>query len=147
MSFKVYREYPTYKEVLKAYNELVHMVRDITTVGQAEKWGKDNKCEVEINGVSVEEYILNDGISEGIEWIRYDHYKNLCYIYCYVKNGVVESVAFDVSDNEGYGDFILDKFSLTQKEYYEILEEYNSKWDDNCESIGEDTEMLPNIKF
>lgn len=70
-----------------------------------------------INGTSVDEFEnglkLFDGTRDNycgtdkdIEWIRYESYGCLAYIYVYIKNGIVKDVVFDIWSNKWDSQFV-----------------------------------------
>lgn len=115
-----YGDFPTMEEIKRDYNELMEIIKDVRTVEQAREM--ENKgFIVEINGVTIDEYInggchLNEGkTNENIEWIRYEVYGCLSYIYDYF-NG---KPMFDVWSAYCYDEFIRDITidELTEKLY------------------------------
>ena len=80
-----YNDFPTIEEIKRDYNELMEIIKGVRTIEQAKEMERKGFI-VEINGVSIEEYINGEGINEGktddnIEWIRYENYGCLSYIY------------------------------------------------------------------
>lgn len=115
-----YGAYPTIEEINRDYNELMEIIKNVRTVEQAREMEKKGFI-VEINGVTIDEYINGEGYNEGktdenIEWIRYEVYGCLSYIY----DRFDGKPMFDVWSNEFYGEFITDITidDLTEDSYY-----------------------------
>lgn len=102
----MYGDFPTLEEIKRDYNELVEMVGNVTTIEQAREWNKKDKFTVEINGEFLEEYVRNGGADKDIEWIRYEAFGCLSYIYFWIKKGKVNRIVFDVWSNELEYDFL-----------------------------------------
>lgn len=83
-----YGDFPDLKDIEADYNELMDIVKDVKTIEQAKEL-EEKGFIVEINGVSIKEYVedggfLNEGkTNENIEWIRYERYGCLDCIYVY----------------------------------------------------------------
>ena len=105
-SEEMYGDFPTLEEIKRDYNELVEMVGNVTTIEQARKWNKRGKFTVEINGEFLEEFARICGDDKYIEWIRYEAYGCLSYIYFWIKDGKVTQIIFDVWSNALDYDFI-----------------------------------------
>lgn len=149
--YKQYKGFPTYREVLKVYTELVESVRNITTIEQALEYQNKSKYDgdiVEINGVPVNEYIKEGGTNEEIEWIRYEYFDCLWYIYCYIKENKVDYISFDVYCEWSDTEFIDSAISLTQEEYYKAIEEHLLIFPtSDVKCIGYDKADLRKIEF
>jgi hypothetical protein len=146
--YKLYEGFPTYKEVLKVYNDTVEKIKNITTIEQAKEYQNKNMITVEINGLLINDYVKNGGTDAEIEWIRYEEINQLAYVYCEMVNGKVDHIRFDVHCEWSDMEFIDSVTSLTQEQYYNEIEEHlklfcNSEY--KC--IGYDTEELPELKF
>ena len=73
-------KFPRLENIIDTYKRLMDIIADIRTVKQA----KAVEClftEIEINGVNINEFIRNGGTDTEIEWIRYDNFGCLQYIY------------------------------------------------------------------
>ncbi|MEE1505087.1 MAG: hypothetical protein UGF89_12695 [Acutalibacteraceae bacterium] len=83
-----YGDFPKLKEIKADYEELMKIVKDVKTIAQARAM-EEKGFVVEINGVSIEEYVENGGFlnegktDENIEWIRFECYGCLDCIYVY----------------------------------------------------------------
>lgn len=147
-AYKIIKGFPTYKEVLTAYNELMEKIRNITTIEQALEYQNNNMITVEINGMSIREYIKNGSTNTEIEWIRYEEINYLAYIYCWIENEKVSRINFDVYCDWSESEFLDHVSSLTQEQYYQAVEKHIKLFKDSkYEVIGYDTEELPEIKF
>lgn len=113
----MYGDYPTLEEIKRDFNELIEMVGNVTTIEQAQEW--EDKFTIEINGLYIDEFVngikLSDGTRDSmhgknasIEWIRYEAYGCLAYVYFYIKNGIVDDIVFDVWSNKHDATFIAD---------------------------------------
>jgi len=147
-NYKLYKDFSTYKQVLTAYNELMNKIKDIITIEQAKEYQNKYWITVEINGMLIDEYVKNGGTDAEIEWIRYEEFDQLAYVYCKIKDGKVYNVSFDVYCEWGTTEFIDSACKLTQESYYNNIEGYLKLYsNDEYEVIGYDTEELPDIKF
>lgn len=103
-----YGDFPTMEEIKRDYNELLEIIKDVRTIEQVREM--ENKgFIVEINGVAIDEYINGEGYNEGktdenIEWIRYENYGCLSYIY----DRFDGKPMFDVWSAYCYDEFIRD---------------------------------------
>ena len=103
-----YGDFPTIEEIKRDYSELMEIIKDVRTIEQAKEM--ENKgFIVEINGVTINEYLNGEGINDGktnynIEWIRYEAFGCLSYIYDRFDGNPM----FDVWSNYCYDEFIRD---------------------------------------
>ena len=109
-----YGDFPTMEEIKRDYDELMEIIKDVRTVEQAKEL--ENKgFIIEINGLPINEYTngmklydgtRNDckGTNEDIEWIRYEVYGCLSYIY----DRFDGKPMFDVWSEYCYYEFIQD---------------------------------------
>lgn len=72
---------PSLEELKQDYEDLVKLIKNIRTVEQAKAFQKEHNIPVEINGNDCEDFEFE--YREEIEWIRYDHFGHLSYIYDY----------------------------------------------------------------
>ncbi|MDD4779201.1 MAG: hypothetical protein PHT02_01165 [Tissierellia bacterium] len=146
--YKIYEGFPTYKEVLTTYNELMEKVKNITTIEQAKQYQNKYGITVEINGILISEYIMNGGTDAEIEWIRYEEVYELSYVYCRINNGEVNDISFDVYCEWSTCEFIDSAYALTQEQYYQAIENHFRLYNNSeYKVVGYDTEELPDIKF
>ena len=108
MTKYTYGEFPTMEEIKRDYNELMGIIKDIKTIEQAKQLEKD--FTIEINGMSIEEFLMPDSngyvcTGKDIEWIRYEVYGCLSYVYQRLDNG---KIWFDVWCDYCYDEFIRD---------------------------------------
>lgn len=114
-----YGDFPTMEEIKRDYNELMEIIKDVRTIEQAREM--ENKgFFVEINGVSIDEYVSGEGIKEGktndnIEWIRYEVYGCLSYIYDRFDGKIWFDVWSEYCQYEFITDITIDK--LTEELY------------------------------
>lgn len=119
-----YGDFPTMEEIKRDYNELMDIIKDVRTIEQAREM--ENKgFFVEINGVSIDEYVNGDGINEGkiddnIEWIRYEVYGCLSYIYDRLDGKIWFDVWSEYCQYEFITDITIDKLT---EELYEKAKE------------------------
>lgn len=126
-----YDEFPTMEEIKRDYNELMEIIKGVKTIEQAKEM--ENKgFVVEINGVSIEEYINGEGYNEGktdenIEWIRYESYGCLSYIYDRFDGKPMFDVFCDYSYDEFIRDISIDKLTeeLYEKEMKHTIERFS----------------------
>lgn len=122
-----YGDFPTIEEIKRDYNELMEIIKDVRTIEQAREMERKGFI-VEINGVTIDEYINGEGYNEGktdenIEWIRYEVYGCLSYIY----DRFDGKPMFDVFSMYCYDEFIRDITidELTEKLYEKEKGAYN----------------------
>lgn len=126
-----YDNFPTMEEIKRDYNELMNMIKGVRTIEQAKEM--ENKgFIVEINGLPIEEFVnemescygesINEyEINNMIEWIRYEAYGCLSYIY----DRFDGKPMFDVWSEYCYDEFIRDITidDLTEELYNNAIEE------------------------
>ncbi len=122
-----YGDFPTIEEIKRDYNELMGIIKDVRTIEQAREMERKGFI-VEINGVTIDEYINGEGYNEGktdenIEWIRYEVYGCLSYIY----DRFDGKPMFDVFSMYCYDEFIRDITidELTEELYEKEKGAYN----------------------
>lgn len=125
----MYEDFPTIEEIKRDYAELMKIARNVRTIEQAIETEKKEKVTIEINGLLIDEYVngmkhsdgtISDykGTNEEIEWIRYESYGCLAYVY----DRFDGKPMFDVWCNAGECEFITD---ITIDE---LTEENYAKW-------------------
>ena len=121
INLEEYGCYPKLEEVKKDYFELISIAKNITTIAEIEKL--PNFIEVEVNGVSLQEFKQKYS-DKDIEWIRYESYGSLSYVYIRINNGVADKyIQFDVWSNWLDDDFITDTcIEDLEKEYTSYFE-------------------------
>lgn len=119
--------FPTLREIKKDYDELMKIIKNVRTVEQAKVLEKERKLIIEINGLSLDEFengirLLRNkkdehrGIDGEIEWIRYEGFGCLSYIYDRFDNKPM----FDVWSDYCCYDFITDiTIDDLTEEFYE----------------------------
>lgn len=85
------KDYPSIEEIRSDYNKLMDLIKDIRTIEQAEEFQRKYNIPVEINGYSIDDFVNgakningradNRGTNADIEWIRYESFGCLSYIY------------------------------------------------------------------
>jgi hypothetical protein len=127
-----YGDFPTIEEIKRDYNELMEIIRSIRTIEQAKTLEKEKNLIIEINGLPIDEYVngmkmfdgtRNDikGTNEEIEWIRYENYGCLSYIY----DRFDGKPMFDVWSEYCYDEFIRDiTIDKLTEELYKKEKEY-----------------------
>lgn len=85
------KDFPTIEEIKNDYNELLGLIKDIRTIEQAMDFQRKYNTIVEINGYRIDEFVnglitidgraANRGTNDDIEWIRYESFGCLSYIY------------------------------------------------------------------
>lgn len=109
-----YGDFPTLEEIKRDYYALMDIIKGVKTVGQAREVEKNYGISVEINGVSIDEFenglkTINGradgrGTNADIEWIRYEAYGCLSYVYDWFGG----SPMFDVWSNAASCEFVTD---------------------------------------
>lgn len=124
-------EFPTMEEIKRDYDELMEIIKGVKTIKQAKEM-ESKGFVVEINGVSIEEYINGEGYNEGktdenIEWIRYESYGCLSYIYDRFDGKPMFDVFCDYSYGEFITDITIDKLTeeLYEKEMKHTIERFS----------------------
>jgi hypothetical protein len=77
----IYGDFPTLEQIRKDYNDFKDTFKDIRTVEQIVDLVAETFMIVEINGMTVKEFLEDGGTNDKIEWIRYEQYGCLTYIY------------------------------------------------------------------
>lgn len=127
-----YSDFPTMEEIKKDYNELMEIIKNVRTIEQARELEKEKKFTIEINGLSIDEYVngmkLYDGTrdkykgtNEEIEWIRYENYGCLSYIYDRFDGKPMFDVYSEYLEDEFIRDIDID--DLTEDLYKSAKEE------------------------
>lgn len=104
-----YGDFPTMEEIKRDYNELMEIIKDVKTIEQVKQLDEEKKFTIEINGMSIGEFLTPDSngyvcTDKDIEWIRYETYGCLSYIY----DRFDGKPMFDVWSNLLYDEFIRD---------------------------------------
>lgn len=104
-----YGDFPTMEEIKRDYNELMEIIKDVKTIEQVKQLDEEKKFTIEINGMSIGEFLTPDSngcvcTDKDIEWIRYEVYGCLSYIYQRTDG----EIWFDVWSNLLYDEFIRD---------------------------------------
>lgn len=102
-----HNDFPTMEEIKRDYNELMEIIKDIRTIEQAKELEKDGFT-IEINGAIISEYM--DG-NDNIEWIRYDGYGYLSYIYDRFDGKPMFDVYSNYLDDEFIRDITIDELT------------------------------------
>ena len=129
---KTYGDFPTMEEIKRDYNELMEIIKGVRTIEQAEVLAKEYNFTIEINGLPIDEFVngmkLFDGTRNGyrrtnedIEWIRYETYGCLDYIYDRFDGKHMFDVWCDCCDYDFIIDITIDK--LTEELYSKSKEE------------------------
>ena len=127
-----YGDFPTIEEIKRDYNELMEIIKDVRTIEQAEEIEKMGFI-VEINGLPIDEYVNGmrmfdgtrnnvRGTNEEIEWIRYECYGCLSYIYDRFDGKPMFDVWCEYCFDEFIRDITIDELTeeLYEKEKTEI---------------------------
>lgn len=123
----MYGDFPTIEEIKRDYQEFIELVGTVTTLEQAKVWNQKDKFSIEANGSFLEDYILNGGTDKKLEWLRYEAFGCLAYIYVRLKKGIVSQIIFDVWSNKYDAEFITD---ITIND---LTEENYQLWINNCD--------------
>lgn len=85
------RDFPSYEEIKRDHNELLEIIKDVKTIEQAKEIAEKHGLIVEINGLPIDEFENGlktihgrtdlHGTDTDIEWIRYEYYGCLSYVY------------------------------------------------------------------
>lgn len=97
-------DFPTLEEVKKDYEELMEIIKDIRTIEQVRSLDMPYKFTIEVNGMSIDEFVKGNGSNSDIEWLRYEAYGCLAYIYDRFDGKPV----FDIYSKQGDCEFITD---------------------------------------
>ena len=109
--------FPTMEEIKSDYYELLELIKDIKTIKQAQEFERKTRIEVEINGLTIDEYIEIGGTNEAMIFIKYKNFGCLDYIY----NRLDKYITFNVYSEFCNCDFI--KNITIDKLTEEFLEE------------------------
>lgn len=109
-----YGDFPTLDEIKRDYRELMDIIKDVRTIEQAREVEANYGISVEINGVSIDEFVNglktvngrsgSRGTNADIEWIRYEAFGCLSYVY----DRFDSKPTFDVWGNAAYCEFVTD---------------------------------------
>ena len=117
-----YNDFPTFEEINRDYNDLMKIIKDVNTIDKVKEITKIYPFTIEINGMSLKEFLTPDSqgyicCDKDIEWIRYESYGCLSYIYVF-QDG---KIFFDVWSEYCYDEFIRDiTIDKLTKEFYNI---------------------------
>lgn len=125
--------YPSLEKIKSDYKELMEMIKGVRTVEAAKAFSENSSIEVEINGVSIDRFLLDGGTDQNIEWIRYEEFGCLSYVY----DRFDGKPMFDVSVDDDFYEFI------TDIRIDDLTEENYKKWvnEDRKSSITKDDEL------
>jgi hypothetical protein len=134
-----YGNFPTLKEIQNDYAELMCIIKDVRTVEEARDLEKQGFT-IEINGVPINDYVSNlgylgDGADGDIDWIRYESYGCLSYIYDRFDGAPVFSVWAEYCQEEFIADITIG--TLTEKFYTEAINKYKDDVDPIVKQIRE----------
>lgn len=122
-----YGDFPTIEEIKRDYNELMEIIKDVKTIEQAKQLEKDFTI-IEINGMSIGEFLTPDNngyvcTDKDIEWIRYEVYGCLSYIYDRFDGKPMFDVFSEFCQYEFITDITIDKLTeeLYKKEKARVL--------------------------
>ena len=114
---KLEQGFPTMEEIKRDYNELMELIKNIETIEQLKEL--DKFLDITINDDSIEKfskyYSFND-----IEFIRYEWYGCLSYIYQRANGEIWFDVWSDYCGYEFIQDITIDK--LTEELYEKSIE-------------------------
>lgn len=96
--------YPSLEKIKSDYNELMDKIKDVRTVDDAKRFSDENSIVVEINGVSIDDFLRDGGTDKDIDWIRYEEFGCLSYVYDRFDGRPM----FDVSVDDDFYEFITD---------------------------------------
>ena len=118
-------DFPTMEEIKRDYNELVEIIKDVKTIEQA-KEVEAKGFTVEINGMSIDEFSTPDSngyvcTDQDIEWIRYETYGCLSYIYQYNDGTIFFDVWSELCEYEFIENVTINR--LTEERYKEEKKE------------------------
>ena len=120
-----YGDFPSLDEIKRDYMELMDITKGVRSIEQAKEVAEKHKLIIEINGVSLDEFenglkTINGrsgarGSNSDIEWIRYEAYGCLAYVYDRFDGRPM----FDVWSNVACCEFITDIHieDLTEENY------------------------------
>ena len=123
-----YGDFPTMEEIKRDYDELMEIIKDIKTIEQAKALDESKEFTIEINGMSIGEFLTPDSngyvcTDKDIEWIRYEVYGCLSYIYQSNDGKIWFDVWSEYCQYEFITDITIDKLTeeLYEKEKAEAL--------------------------
>lgn len=129
MSEYIYGEFPSIEAIRHDYKLLKAVIHDIKTVQQVMDLMSETLLVAEINGMTPEEFVKEGGTDDSIEWIRYEQFGCLTYIYDNFDGNPVFDVWSELYMDEFIFDITIDK--LTEELYNsaikEITERYNQE--------------------
>ena len=126
-----YGDFPTIEEIKRDYDELIKIINDVRTIEQIKQLDKEKKFTIEINGMTIDEFLTPD--SEGyictdkdIEWVRYEVYGCLTYIYDSFNGKLMFDVWSEFCEDEFIRDITIDELTeeLYEKAKAEALKYY-----------------------
>lgn len=120
---KDYGKFPTYEDVVNDYNELYKLIGNITTVEQLVELSSE--LMIEVNSIEVNQFVENNSnmSMKDVDFVRYESYGCLDFIYAHYENGKLKTILFDVF-SEMLEDYFLEGVSietLTEDFYNEQL--------------------------
>lgn len=116
MNTNEYGDFPTMKQIKRDYKNLMKLIKNVKTIEQAKELEKAKKFTIEINGMSIDEFtkISDDSYictNKDIEWIRFESFGCLSYIYHYLDNKPMFDVFCNFSFDEFIHDITIDKLT------------------------------------
>lgn len=117
---------PTFEEIKRDYNELMGIIKDVRTIEQIKELDRQKKFTIEINGMFIDEFLEPDSngyvcTDKDIEWVRYESYGCLAYIYDRFDGKPMFDVWSDYSFSEFIYDITIDKLT---RDLYEKSKKY-----------------------
>lgn len=115
-----YGDFPTLKEIKNDYYELTKIIEGINTIEKLKELDKKNILTFEINSMSLEEFLEPDSkgnipTDNDIEYIRYDSFGCLDFIYVYPNDKCkpMFDVWCDYTDDFFISDITIDELTNT----------------------------------
>ena len=145
-----YGDFPTLEEIKRDYYELMDIIKGVKTIDQAREIEEKHGIPVEINGVSIDEFVnglktINGradgrGTDANIQWIRYEAYGCLSYVYDWFG----AAPTFDVWSNAADNDFVTDIhfYDLTPANYAQWVSEAAKLLDARGVKLNDSVEAL-----
>jgi hypothetical protein len=127
MSKYIYGEFPTLEDIQHDYKLFKAVIQDIRTVQQVMDLMSETLLVIEINGMTPEEFVNDGGTDDTIEWIRYEQFGCLTYIYDRFDDNPMFDVWCELYHDEFIHDITIDKLTeeLYNEAICEITERYN----------------------
>ena len=121
-----YGDFPTLEEIRRDYNELTEIIKNVSTLEQVKALDESKQFTIEINGMFVNEFINENLTDKDLDWIRYESYGCLSYIYNYIDGKIIFDVWSEYCYNEFIENITIDKLTedLYEKEKERVLQYY-----------------------